>query len=72
MGDLLPTSKATYLHFILSNHEEKNPEIETLEEWLSAATLKREHQTLVHHSGAWALASEDQSNPVRNFFPCLT
>lgn len=27
MGDLFPTSKATYLHFILSSHEEKTQKL---------------------------------------------
>ena len=61
-----------HLHFILNSHQKKNPETETLEEWLSAATLKRERQTLAHNSGAWALESGDQTNPVLNIFPCLT
>lgn len=64
--------KGHLLTFYFKQSQGKKPEIETLEEWLSAATLKGEHQTLVHNSGAWALASEDQSNPVRNFFSCLS
>lgn len=58
--------------FYFKESSEKNPETETLEEWLLATALNREHQTLAHNTGAWALEGGAQTNSVLNFFPCLT
>lgn len=72
MGNLFPTSKATYNLF--SSVFKKTPKNQKmkLQKSDSAATLKKEHQILAPNSGAWAVETGGKTNIVLNFSPCLT
>lgn len=72
MGNLFPTSKAAYILFsAVFKKPPKNQKLK-LRKSDSAATLKKECQTLPPNSGAWAVETRGEINIVLNFFPCLT